>query len=267
MFEHEPVGFDPVQVHPGVHAMQMRTEASLREYLRLNLRVPVLARLGPLAGMLDFVATAAPGVKEILTVGKVCWEVRESIEGRADWDLVVVDAPASGHVLAQLDSPRAIRELVHVGAVREQTESMTRLLADPLITGLCVVTTPEEMPVNEAIDLIERARKEVDVPLVPMIVNRVLPEPLTRADEPVVAALREPAATALLTERIGPGVDDVLEATRIAVALRRSRAEHLARLRTEVDLPILSLPYLFVPDRGLRVTRLLAESLAEELGR
>jgi anion-transporting ArsA/GET3 family ATPase len=267
MFEHGPVGFEPVQVHPGIHAMQMQTEASLREYLRLNLRVPVLARLGPLAGMLDFVATAAPGVKEILTVGKVCWEVRESIEGRADWDLVVVDAPASGHVLAQLDSPRAIRELVHVGAVREQTDWMSRLLADPAVTGVSVVATPEEMPVNEAIELVERARKEIEVPLAPVVVNRVLPEPLTRADEPLVAALREPPAHDALTARAGPGADDVLEATRVAVALRRSRAEHLARLRAELDLPILYLPYLFVPDRGLRVTRMLADALAEELGR
>ena len=82
-FEQRPVGFRPAEVYPGVHAMAMDTEASLREYLRLNLRMPVPGRVGPLAKVFDFVATAAPGVKEILTVGKVCWEVRESLEGRA----------------------------------------------------------------------------------------------------------------------------------------------------------------------------------------
>ena len=142
LFEHGPVGFEPVEVHPRVSVMQMRTEAALREYLRLHIRVPVLGRLGPLASMLEFVANAAPGVKEILTVGKVCWEVRESIAGRAPWDLVIVDAAASGHVLAQLDSPRAIRELVQVGPVRAQTEWMVELLADPAITSLNVVTAP-----------------------------------------------------------------------------------------------------------------------------
>ena len=80
--------------------------------------------------MLEFVATAAPGVKEILTVGKVCWEVRESIEGRADWDLVVVDAAATGHIVSQLDAPRGIQELVSVGVVREQTDWMAEILAD-----------------------------------------------------------------------------------------------------------------------------------------
>ncbi len=266
LFEHAPVGFQPTEVHPGVHAMQMRTEDSLKEYLKLNLKVPVVARLGPLANMLEFVATAAPGVKEILTVGKVCWETRESIEGRAPWDMVIVDAAASGHVLAQLDSPRAIRELVQVGPVRQQTEWMVELLADPAITAVDVVTSPEEMPVNETVELIAQARAEIDVPLGSVIVNRVLPEPLTRADEPVFEALGAPDATALLEQAAGPGVPDVLGATRLAVALRRSRAVHLARLRETVDLPILYVPYLFVRDHGLRVTRMVADALGAELG-
>lgn len=265
LFEHAPVGFDPVEVYPGVHAMQMRTEASLREYLKLNLRVPVLGRLGPIAHMLEFVANAAPGVKEILTIGKICWEVRESIEGRADWDLVVVDAAATGHIVAQLGSPRAIHELVQVGPVRTQTEWMTELLADPAVTALNVVTTPEEMPINETIELVNTVRDELDVPLGSIVVNRVLPEPLTRTDAPLFAALRTPAGTEALRVAVGPGAEDVLHATGLAVALRRSRAEHLARLRAELDLPMIILPNQFVRDHGLRVTRMVAEALAAEL--
>jgi len=266
LFERPQVGFEPVEVHPGVHAMQMDTEASLREYLRLNVRVPVLGRLGPLASMLDFVATAAPGVKEILTVGKVCWEVRESVEGRADWDLVIVDAAATGHVIAQLDSPRAIRELVQVGPVRAQTEWMVELLADPAITALNVVTAPEEMPVSETIELVARAREQLDVPLGCVVVNRVLPEPFTRTDEPVFAALRTPAGTAALTDELGAGAPAVLDATALAVTLRRSRAVHLTELRRSVDVPLVYVPYLFVRDHGLRVTRMVADALGEELG-
>src|SRR5581483_5472926 len=233
-FDHAPVGFDPVMVHPGVHAMQMRTEASLREYLRLHVRVPVLGGIGPLANVLEFVANAAPGVKEILTVGKICWEVRESIEGRAPWDLVVVDAAASGHVLAQHDSPRAIHELVQVGPVRAQTEWMAALLADSTVTSLAVVTTPEEMPVNETLELVERARREVEVSIGGVVVNRVLPEPFTRDDSPVFAALREPGPVAALEARVGDGAIAVLEAAQLASSLRRARAPYLARLRTEL---------------------------------
>jgi anion-transporting ArsA/GET3 family ATPase len=272
LFEHPPVGFKPVEVHPGVFAMTMHTEESLQEYLRLNLRVPVLGRIGPLARALDFVATAAPGVKEILTVGKVCWEVRESIEGRAGWDIVLVDAAATGHIVAQLGAPEAIRELVSVGPVRSQTEWMSEMLQDPALTALNVVTTPEEMPVNETIELVGRVRSELHVPLGTVIVNRVLPELFTHADEETFEAMREPAPAERLVEALGGGPDvargtaAVLDAARMAVSLRRTRAAHLAELRRAVDLPTLFLPYLFVREHGLRVTRMIAESLGQELG-
>jgi anion-transporting ArsA/GET3 family ATPase len=265
-FEQPSVGFEPREVYPGVCAMAMRTEDSLKEYLKLNLRVPVLGRLGPLARVLDFVATAAPGVKEILTVGKVCWEVRESIEGRADWDLVVVDAAATGHIIGQLDAPRAIQELVAVGMVREQTDWMVELLSDASVTGLNVVATPEEMPVNETIELVQRARVELSVPLSAVVVNRVLPELFTHADEETFAALRADGAGAMLASRVGSGSTAVLDAARLAVSLRRTRAVHLAELRQAVELPMLYLPYLFVRDQGLRVTKMVADSLAQELG-
>ncbi len=266
LFEQPPVGFEPREVYPGVSAMAMRTEESLKEYLKLNLRVPVIGRLGPMAGVLDFVATAAPGVKEILTVGKVCWEVRESIEGRADWDLVVVDAAATGHIIGQLDAPRAIQELVSVGMVQTQTAWMVDLLSDPSLTALNVVATPEEMPVNETIELVARARAELRVPLGAVLVNRVLPELFTRADEETFEGLRRPEVTERLAEPAGPGATAVLEAARLAVALRRTRAGHISRLRETIDLPMLYLPYLFVRDAGLRVTRMVADALAEELG-
>jgi anion-transporting ArsA/GET3 family ATPase len=266
LFEHPPVGFEPSQVYPGVFAMQMSTESSLREYLKVQARVPVLGRLGPLARAFDFVANAAPGVKEILTVGKVCWELRESLEGRAHWDLIVVDAAATGHVIAQLDAPRAIQELVHVGPVRTQTDWMVELLSDESLTALNVVTAPEEMPVNETIELVARAREELEVPLGAVIVNRVLPELFTRGDEVVFEALREPQPEKLLTARVGPGAVAVLDAARLAVSLRRGRSSHLARLRDEVDLPLLLLPYLFVRDHGLRVTHMVADELGQELG-
>lgn len=266
LFEHAPVGFDPVQVYPGVFAMQMSTEASLREYLKVQARVPVLGRLGPLARVFDFVANAAPGVKEILTVGKVCWELRASLQGRANWDLIVVDAAATGHVIGQLDAPRAIQELVHVGPVRNQTDWMVNLLSDPALTALNVVAAPEEMPVNETIELVARARQELAVPLGVVIVNRVLPELFTHADEVVFDALREPDATDVLTRMAGTGAVAVLDAARLAVSLRRGRSTHLTRLREGIDLPLLLVPYLFVRDHGLRVTRMVADAIGQELG-
>jgi anion-transporting ArsA/GET3 family ATPase len=265
-FEQSPVGFKPREIYPGVLAMAMDTEASLQEYLRLNLRVPVLGRLGPLARVLDFVATAAPGVKEILTIGKIAWEVREAIEGRADHDLVVVDAAATGHIVAQLGAADAIQDLVDVGPLRNQTQWVSEIIADPQLTAVNIVTTPEEMPVAETIELVQRLRSEVRVPLGSVIVNRVLPELFTHIDEETFEALRVPPARELLTARVGAGATQVLDAARLAVLLRRTRAVHLAHLREEVDLPLLYVPYLFVRAHGLRVTRMVADALEQELG-
>jgi anion-transporting ArsA/GET3 family ATPase len=265
-FEQKAVGFTPREVYPGVLAMAMDTEASLREYLRVSMRVPIIGKLGPLARVFDFVATAAPGVKEILTIGKIMWEVRESIEGRADHDIVIVDAAATGHIVSQLGAADAIQELVDVGPLRDQTRWLSELIADPHVTAVNVVTTPEEMPVTETIELVARLRAEVDVPLGAVIVNRVLPELFTHADEATFEALREPEASALLTEHAGRGAVEVLDAARLAVSLRRTRAAHLDELRDTVELPLLYVPYLFVRDHGLRVTRMVADALGAELG-
>ncbi|HYX45068.1 MAG TPA: ArsA family ATPase [Acidimicrobiales bacterium] len=262
-FESAPAGFKPRQVQPDLFAMAMSTEESLQEYLRIQLRLPAMARMGPLARAFDFVATAAPGVREILTVGKLAYEARER-----HYDLVVADAAASGHVVGQLAAPRAIDELVHVGPVHDQTGWMLDILGDPAVTGLVVVTTPEEMPVNETIGLVARLRAETNVEVSAIVVNRVLPELFSRGDEEVFEQLRTPALAAALAEVAGGPVDTVLDAARLAVTLRRTRAGHLDRLRESIpaEIPLLFVPYLFTRGHGLRTTAQTAEALSAELG-
>lgn len=262
-FEAGPTGFDPREIEPNLFAMSLSTEASLREYLKLQLRIPLVARIGPLARSFDFVAQAAPGVKEILTVGKFCWEVREE-----HYDLVIVDAAATGHIIGQLAAPQAINELVKVGRVRDQTAWLVDILSDPATTGAVIVAAPEEMPVTETIELAERIRGETTVDLAAVVVNRVLPELFGRGEEEIFGSLREPAALAALSEATGPAAASVLDAAELAVTLRRSRTEHLTRLRDDVprDVEMLYLPYLFTREHGVRATRQLADALGAELG-
>jgi anion-transporting ArsA/GET3 family ATPase len=260
--ETAPLTFRAREVQTGLHAMTMDTEESLQEYLSLHLKVPRMARMGPLAKAFEFVATAAPGVKEILTVGKLVYEVRER-----HYDLVVVDAPATGHIVGQLTAPEAINELVKVGPIRQQTGWMAEILHDPVQTGLCIVATPEEMPVAETIELTDRLGEETSVDLAAVVVNRVLPELFGRGEEAVFRRLGEPDAIARLVAEVGPAVEPVLEAARLAVTLRRTRATHLDRLRAAVGgrVPLLYVPYLFSRTHGLRATSQVAEALAGEL--
>jgi len=261
-YETGPTSFQERQVAPNLWAMSMDTEESLKEYLSLQLKVPLIARIGPLARTFDFVATAAPGVKEILTVGKFLWEVKER-----HYDLVVVDAVATGHITGQLAAPSAIQELVHVGLVRDQTGWMLDILGDPAQTGVVIVSAPEEMPVNETLELVDRLEQETNVQLAAVIANRVLPELFGRGEEEVFDRL-EALPDDVLERAAGGPVRPILDGARMAVSMRRTRGVHLARLREELPrgTPILYVPYLFQRSHGARATAQVAAHLGEELG-
>jgi anion-transporting ArsA/GET3 family ATPase len=262
-YETGPTRFEEREIAPRLWAMSMDTEASLRQYLSLQLKLPLVARMGPLAKMFDFVASAAPGVKEIVTVGKLCWEVRER-----HYDFIVVDASASGHIVSQLAAPQAINQLVQVGLIRQQTGWMLDILGDPAATGLVVVATPAEMPVSETLELTDRVRHQTNVDLAAVVVNRVLPELFGRGEEEVFERLDDEPLRAPLEAGLGGSITPLLEAARLTVTMRRSRTEHLERLREAIDpgIPMLYMPYLFFRSHGLRATHQIADALSAELG-
>jgi anion-transporting ArsA/GET3 family ATPase len=262
-FETAPTRFDEREIAPRLWAMSMDTEASLKQYLSLQLKVPLVARVGPLAKMFDFVASAAPGVREIVTVGKLCWEVKER-----HYDLIIVDASASGHIVGQLAAPQAINQLVQVGQIRQQTGWMLEILEDPAITGLVVVATPAEMPVHETVELTARLHHETNVDLAAVVVNRVFPELFSRGEEEIFEQLATAEGESRLDAVLDGPSAPLMEAARLTVTMRRSRTEHLERLRQAVDpgVPFLYVPYLFFRRHGLRATHRLADALSAELG-
>ncbi len=264
-YECGPTPFTGRRISGDLVAMSMDTEASLREYLRVVAKVPIIGHISPVARAFDFVATAAPGIREILTVGKLCFEIRSG-----HYDLVVVDASSTGNVVGQLAAPTGINELIRVGVVRSQTDWILEILGDPIRTGAVLVTTPEEMPVTEAVDLAARLASETPVHLACVVANRVLPELFANSEELVFNELaRSPALEAVARELGTSGglVEDVLAAARLAVTVRRDGVTHLERLRAEIpaEVPLLYLPYLFARAHGLRAVRQVAHALSEEL--
>lgn len=177
-FGRDSVGFQPVEVERGLFVMAMNTEDSLREYLRLFVRVPVIGSLAPLARIFEFVANAAPAVKEILAIGKICHEVRED-----SYDVIVVDAEATGHFVAQVSAPDALMRVVQIGVVADQTAWMREILHDPQRTTVVAVTTAEELPVSETIDLRERLRAATPTSIGAVVVNRVSPARAMSGDD------------------------------------------------------------------------------------
>jgi len=246
-------GFDPVEVEPNLHAMVMDTEASLREYLSIHARIPFLGSFTPLANVLDFVADAAPGVREILAVGKVCWEVREN-----HYDIVIVDAEASGHIVSQVASPRVINGLVLRGPLRDQTQWMLNILEDPAQTGVVVVSTPEELPVTESIALVNRLRAETRTEVAAIVVNKLVDAPLIPQDVEEFTRRHDELVRLL-------GITAV-DAASIMVQ-RRSDAElHIRELTSEITgAPIAVVPWLVQEDNEDNLVTQVALVLSEEV--
>lgn len=255
-----PLGFEAKEVQPNLWGLSIDTESALAEYLRLFVRLPFAARIGPLAKVFDFVGTAAPGVREILLTGKICWE---AIEG--GWDLIVVDAAATGHIVSQLGAPQAINELIKVGLVRQQTGWMRDILSDPSRTGAVVVSTPEESPVQEAVQLIEDIAARTELSVAAVVANRVLPELFGRTEREVFEALESQGGWGAFGQSPS-GTAAVVAGARLAVQLRRTGAGHLASLRARIppDVPLGLLPDLFDSSETLSATQALAEALAAE---
>lgn len=166
-----PLTFEPREVRPGLHAMQIVRSEALLEYLSLQLHLPGVGRFGAIARAFDALATAAPAVREIITIGKILWEVREE-----RWDLVVVDGPPTGQLGSYLRAPVSITELVPTGRIGAQARWMRTALADPETTSLAIVTLPEELPTTETEETLVWLDKEQVVPDPVVVANRVLPD-------------------------------------------------------------------------------------------
>jgi anion-transporting ArsA/GET3 family ATPase len=168
----ESLSYEATEVRPGIFALGIERPAALDEYLRIVLRVPRLSRIGPVARAFDALASAAPGIRETVTMGKVLFETRTN-----NWDLVVADAPPSGAIGSHIRAPKTVSELVGAGKVREQTRWMEDLMGDSARTGLVMVTLAEELPTVETAETLKWISGEGLIGVAEVITNRIL-EPL-----------------------------------------------------------------------------------------
>jgi anion-transporting ArsA/GET3 family ATPase len=203
------------------------------------------------SGALEIVSTAAPGIKDILLLGKV-----KQLERASGDRLVVLDTPASGHAVTFLRAPRALLDTVHAGPINTQASEALDLITDPSRCRVLLVTIPEETPVSELIETAYRLEDELGIALGPVVVNGVMSDAAALDEERMAAAVD--AASAFLE----PGeIDALARAGRFARARSVLQREQLERLARELPLPQLRLPSL----PGLAIGRLSVDHLAEAL--
>jgi anion-transporting ArsA/GET3 family ATPase len=258
VFHRAEVGFHEVEMAENLWVISIDPDESLREYVLLQLKVKTMRDLLFKSRIFTYLAAATPGLKELVTIGKI-WELaledRKVKQGR-NYDLVIVDAPATGHGVGFLQTPRTFANVARVGPIRQQAEILDKFIRNRKRTGMAVVTLPEEMPVNETAKLERDLASEVGVQVSRIFCNGLYPE---RFPEDEAGALIELAA-----EREGA----VRVACRAAVSeSRRARAEReqLARLEELTEVPVTTLPFLFEPELGVEEIGVLADEVADEV--
>src|SRR6478609_4266105 len=172
-----------VELAKDLWAITISPQAALEEWLAKQVGGAALKVLGHSHAFQYFVA-AAPGAKELITIAKV-WELAQAqrwTNANRTYDLVVVDAPASGHGIAMLTTPRTFGEIARVGPIRRQAYKVTELLSDPARTGYVGVALPEEMPVTETIELEARLKREIGLGLDAIVMNAMWPERFSSSD-------------------------------------------------------------------------------------
>jgi anion-transporting ArsA/GET3 family ATPase len=232
-FTVDRLAYSPMAVRPGVDAIAISRAAALDEYLRLQLRVPRAAPTRMLTRALNVLVETAPGIREVVSIGKPVFEMWQG-----KYDIVVVDAPPLGQLQSYLRAPSTIADLVPAGPIRSQATRMQEALTDEQTTGLLLVSTPEELPVLESLETLDALADDTLIPLSGVALNRVLAP---------IAISEEQLAT------LPPGPHREAASHHVAVfAAQRQWAESLPHT--------MSLPYLF----GLRTPGEVAEQLSDE---
>jgi anion-transporting ArsA/GET3 family ATPase len=254
MFDHTEVGFHEVEMAENLWSISIDPDESMREYVLLQLKVRAMRDMLFRSRIFSYLAAATPGLKELVTIGKI-WELAQldrKVKSGRKYDLVIVDAPATGHGIGFLQTPRTFAAIARVGPIHSQAQTLDRFITDHEHTGTAIVALPEEMPVNETAALEEELRSQVGIAVDRVYLNGLYPERFSGEEAERLAEL-------------AAGENGVVRAVARAAGSEHGRARsqraQLARLRRRVEAPVKTLPFLFEPELDVEAARRLAKRL------
>jgi len=251
VFKKGEVGFHEVEVADNLFAISIDPDESLREYLLLQLKVRAMRDLLVRSRIFNYLAAATPGLKELVTIGKI-WELAQperKVKKASGYDLVIVDAPATGHGIGFLSTPRTFANIARVGPIHNQAKELDRFITDHDTTGVAIVAIPEEMPVNESAHLERELTEKVGVSVDRVYMNALYPERFSKDDAGQLESALEDA--------------DGASKAAIRAALSEYRRancqqEQLERLEKAVSTPVKALPFIFKPTMDVEELRWLS---------
>ncbi len=250
---HAPEAGAAIELEPGLWSVSIDPDKALFEWLH-KLAGRLSARMLAASSTFRYFAAAAPGAKELVSMVKLA-QLCES------YDLVVLDAPATGHALAMLDSPSTFSTIVRAGPLAERARGVRELLGDRERCAYVAVAQGTELAVSETLELEEGLRRLLDRDLDAVLVNGVLPRRFTREEIARVAELAENTDTV-----VAPAVRAAL-ATYEQTRLQQSQIARLRRQRFADGRPpgVLTIPFVFGPELDLGAVRGIAAGMERKL--
>ena len=253
-----PAGEKAREALPGLSTVNVTPPEAMREYGLMVLRFRALYDVVFENRLVRYFLRVIPSLAELVMLGKILHEARaEERGGRPRWDLVVVDAPSTGHAIQLLRVPSALLDTVPPGPLQRDARWMHDLLVDPVRTAVVLVTLPEEMPVNETLELDAALRSVVGLVPAALFVNAVPEGRFTPAEERRLGELSGGP----------PPVGPAAAAARLQAIRARLAAGHVARARDGTGLPTTVLPLLGPGGWGREAVERIAAALDAGPGR
>ena len=254
-FGRPPLGYEEAELAPHVRGRTLTPDEALLDYLENHGLRRISKRLVR-SGALEVVSTAVPGMKDILVLGKV-----KALELERAADLILIDAPAAGHAVSFLMSPRGLGDAVRVGPVSKQSTEVIEMLSDPARCQVMLVSVPEETPVNELVDTAFQLEDRIGVQLGPVVVNACYPDPGLPASVDEVQRLADELGV-FVSPRETTDLVAAAEFRRERYVLQQEQADRLA---ARLPLPQVRLPFLFTAELGPAEIGTLAGTFAEQV--
>jgi anion-transporting ArsA/GET3 family ATPase len=265
LFGTPEVGYDGAFVHPNIFVRNLLPQLAMDEFVRSQVTVKAVARQILGSPIYKYFVSAAPGLKEFATLGKIMLlEEEKDRRGAPKYDVIIVDAPATGHGVAFLRVPFAAVDVLKGGWVKKQADRIIDLLTDPARTSLNIVTLPEEMPVNETIEMCQSVRELLNIPIGQIIINSVYPQILRKRDAPLFETMKKRAQSSgmkKLTKAEQEYAEVMLECFETAMRRRELNEYYISKLRRRLKYDFMQVPFVFSKKFDLELIEHLSDHM------
>jgi anion-transporting ArsA/GET3 family ATPase len=266
LFKANSIEHIPAEVHPQIDAVRVDPKETVEEYVHTFVKSKMVADRITRSAFFDHLVAATPGMREIMTMGKIwMWEsARHDDTGEYVYDLILVDAPATGHGLSFLQTPQVLRDMIAVGPIREQTEKVQALLRDRQRTMLNIVTLPEDLPVSETLQLYSAATQQLRMLVGCVFINGVYPKLFTLREAAEVKRLlrtfRHDAVSGNGDYRL-----PLLQSARVQIGRRTQQEFYMKKLKDQIKADFVEIPYLFTAGMDLETLQTMAAELSRSV--